>query len=163
MRIARIRVDLTADDINLLLLEWGTASVIRVTGVTSEGIRGQVKLLWWGVDFLAKPGMAVDGSATIEVSAFKLVPIPSALVEKRLREAMKDAPSGIDVIQQTLKVHLQSLLRPFGTNLNLAEFQCHDGYVRIGVDGLTLPRLQDLFAAIIEVGNGATGNGSNGV
>lgn len=139
VRISRVVIDLGIADLNEMLVDFLPDAKVRVTDIHEGGIIGQVKLLLWNIDFAARPNSSRPDELSIEVSASKLVPIPSLLVQKSLREAIKDAPNGIDVIQQALKVHLPSILNPLGIYVKIRELKCHNGFIRIGVEGIRLP------------------------
>jgi len=139
MRLSRVVIDVGISDLNEMLVEFMPDAKARVLDIQEQGIIGQVKLLLWNIDFVARPSSSKSDELAIEINASKLVPIPSAIVQRQLKEAIKEAPAGIDVIQQTLKVHLPSVLGPLGVNLAVRELSCHNGYVRLAVDGLSLP------------------------
>lgn len=128
-----------------MIAEFAPEAKITVTHVDESGIYGQVKLLLWNVDFVARLSCTAEGEVSIEVAAHKLVPIPGMIVNRQLREAVKDAPPGVDVIQQALKVHLPSLLRPFGASLGIQEIRTYSGYIRLKVDKVRLPNLKELL------------------
>ncbi|MBX6353557.1 MAG: hypothetical protein IRZ10_09510 [Thermoflavifilum sp.] len=139
MRISQVILHVSADDLNRAIAEFAPDTKARVTRIDSEGIHGEVRLWIWSVDLLLRPSVTADGQVAIEVSAQKLVPIPSAIVERQLRLAMKDAPAGVDVFQQALRVHLPSLLRPFGVSLALRELRTMDGYLRVAAEAVEFP------------------------
>jgi hypothetical protein len=147
LRISHVRVDLTADNLNSLIADLAADANIRITEVTPDGIRGQVKFLFWNVDFVARPASEVQHEVSIDVAAHKLVAIPDAIVNRQLREVVKDAPPGIDVIRNSLVVHVPSLLRTFGIDLKVKELQCHDGFVRLDVEDVELPAVMKLAGA----------------
>lgn len=141
VRISRITVDISVDDLNSLLTDFLPDGNLRITSMTPEGIFGQLKFLLWNVDFTAIPFSTSEQDMNIEVTAHKLVTIPTAIVQRQLREAVKDAPPGIDVISQTLRVNVTSLLKPFGVSLNVHELQTYDGFLRLTVSGIEVPGL----------------------
>jgi hypothetical protein len=149
VRISTVTIELSTEDINSLLEEFASETRIRLTDISPDGIRGHVKLFLWNVDFLAKPSFGIHSDVSLDVSAHKLVPIPSAIVQRQLKEAVKDAPPGVDVIRQALRVHLPSLLEPFGISLGLQELQCHQGFVRVTVDSVQLPKLKQLVSSVV--------------
>lgn len=148
MRISTVSIELSTEDINSLLEEFASEARMRLTNISPDGIRGQVKFFLWNVDFLAKPSFGINSEVSLEVSAHKLVPIPPAIVQRQLKEAVKDAPPGVDAIRQALKVHLPSLLQPFGISLGLQSLECHEGFVRITVDSVQLPKLKELISVV---------------
>ncbi len=132
MRVSQLGIRLTATDLNEAVAEFAPSVQLRVTEIREDGLHGQLKFLLWNIDFVAQPSAMQDGSTVyLDVSAHKLIPIPMTLVQYQLKEAMKDAPPGIDVIRQTIKVHLPSILKPFSASLRVREFECHQGYVSI--------------------------------
>jgi hypothetical protein len=147
VRISHICVDLTAEDINSLIADFAADANIRIVDVRPDGIRGQVKFLFWNVDFVARPSSDVEHEVCVNVAAYKLVAIPDVIVNRQLREVVKDAPPGIDVIRNSLVVHVPSLLRTFGIGLKVKELQCHDGFVRLDVEDVGLPALMKLMGA----------------
>jgi len=148
LRIHQVTFNLTADDLTSMIHEFAPEAKFRIADISPEGIHGQIKLLLWSVDFMARPRSTQDGVVSLEISASKLVPIPPALVQRQLKEAMKDAPNGIDVIQQALKVHLPSILGPFGIRLNIRELRCGDGVLHLAVEDIDLPTFQQLTQSI---------------
>jgi len=145
VRVSQVTIDLTSQDINEMIEEFAEDVKIQVTDIREDGIHGHVKLLLWNIDFTARPSTTGDGEVSLIVAAHKLVPIPSAIVERQLKSAVKDAPAGIDVIQQAIKVHLPSLLSPFGISLNVKELRAYQGFLRISVHGVQLPSLKQLL------------------
>ena len=145
MRISHITLTLTADDINSILEDFVPDGQIRVVDIIPDAIRGQVRFLWWNIDFIAKPATGPDAEVSIDIAAHKMVPIPAAIVNRQLKEAMRDAPPGIDVIRQSLKVRLSELLRPFGIDMQVSEFEALDGRVQIAVDNTSLTQLNALL------------------
>lgn len=139
MRISRVVIDLGIADLNEMLVDFLPDARLRVTDINENGIIGQVKLLLWNIDFAARPNSNRPDELSLEISASKLVPIPSMIVQRSLRDAIKDAPNGINVIQQALKVHLPSILNPLGIYVKIRELQCHNGFVRVGLEGIRLP------------------------
>jgi hypothetical protein len=145
VRVTHLTLDFTVDDLNQLLREFIPDSQLIITAIDRIGIRGQLRFMFWNVDFIARPFSPGADEVSIEITAHKLVPIPPAIIERQLREAIKDAPPGVDVLQQTLKLHVPSILEPFGVRLGIKELQTHEGFVRLAVSGLETPRLIDLF------------------
>lgn len=145
MRISHVTVDINTQDLNSLLEEFLPDSSVRIVDITESGIRGQVKLLLWSVDFIARPASG-DDDVSLDISAYKMIPIPSALVQRSLKEAIKDAPAGVDVIRQSLRVHLPALLGPLGIDMTVRELRVYDGYLRVTVDNVQLPKLNALLA-----------------
>lgn len=139
MRISRVVVDLGIADLNEMLVDFLPDAKIRVTDIHEGGIIGQLKLLLWNIDFAARPTSGRSDELSLEIAASKLVPIPSLIVQRSLRDAIKDAPNGIDVIQQSLRVHLPSILNPLGIHVKIRELACHNGFVRVGLEGIRLP------------------------
>ncbi|MBX5437545.1 MAG: hypothetical protein IRZ33_10070 [Alicyclobacillaceae bacterium] len=136
MRVSHIALDLSVQDLNSILAEWVEKVPLRIVDIDEAGIRGQVRLWWWNIDFTARPSVHNSSEIAVDISAHKLVPIPPALVHLHLREAVKDAPPGVDVIRQTLTVHLPSLLRPFGLSLAVQELRTGHGCLHIVVDNV---------------------------
>lgn len=147
MRISHVRVDLSADDINSLIADFAADSNVRITGIREDGIRGQVKFLFLDIDFIAKPFSNTENEASMDIAAHKLVAIPGAVVNRQLREAMKDAPPGIDVIRNSLVVHVPSLLSTLGIGMKIRELRCYDGYLRVHVEDVELPPFGKLAGA----------------
>lgn len=146
MRISNLDIKLTATDINELLEEFFPEVKIRITEIEEDGLHGQLKLLMWNVDFIAHPHADRDHEmVSLDVSAHKLVPIPTAIVERQLREAIKDAPYGIEVLREALKVHLPSILQPLGLSIRVREFKCYSGVLTLGVEQLNIPRIKELL------------------
>lgn len=141
VRISRITVDVSVGDLNSLLTDFMPEGHLMITSMTPEGIFGQLRFLFWNVDFTAIPFSTSEKEMNIEITAHKLVTIPTAIVQRQLREAIKDAPPGIDVISQTLRVNVANFLRPFGVSLNVHELQTYDGFVRLTVSGIEVPGL----------------------
>lgn len=148
MRIHQVTFNLTADDLTSMIHEFAPEAKFRIVDVSPNGIHGHIKLLLWNVDFIARPRSTEDGVVSLEISASKLVPIPPALVQRQLKEAIKDAPSGIDVIQQALKVHLPSILAPFAIQLNVRELRCGEGVLHLAVEDIDLPTFQQLTQSL---------------
>ncbi|QSO47744.1 hypothetical protein [Alicyclobacillus mengziensis] len=146
MKIHHVSIDLSIDDLNAMIREFVPDAKIRILSIDSDGVRGQVKLLWWSVDFLAIPLNGSDGTVSVDVSASKLVPIPSSLVERQLKEAVKSAPSGVDVIQQALKVHLPSILNPLGIGLTVKDISTDRGLLHVSLQSIDLPSFAQLTA-----------------
>ncbi|GMA57297.1 hypothetical protein GCM10025858_18000 [Alicyclobacillus sacchari] len=55
---------------------------------------------------------------------------------------MKDAPSGIEVLRQSLKLNVPSILEPLQISLNVEEFSCIDGSLLIRVSDCDLALLK---------------------
>lgn len=144
MKIHHVSVDLSIDDINSLVKEFIPDAKIRILSIDADGIRGQIKLLWWHVDFLAVPDKTSDGIVSVDISASKLVAIPSAIIERQLKEAVKSAPDGVNVIQQALKVHLPSILNPFGVSLTVQDISTDRGLLHVSIQSIDLPSLSQL-------------------
>ncbi|MCL6548188.1 MAG: hypothetical protein K6T30_04670 [Alicyclobacillus sp.] len=151
VRVSHICLDLDVRDLNTLLAEFLPEPDIRVVDIRTDGVHGHVRLWWWNIDFVARPCASGPAVIAVDVSAHKLVPIPSAIVHFHLREAMKDAPPGVDVIRQTLTVHLPSVLKPFGLSLEVQEFRAHDGYIRIVADNVEWNHAQRFFRRVDSV------------
>lgn len=139
MRASHITVDLTAEDLTDLVHDFAGDGKIVFESITEAGIKGQIKFLVWNVDFLAVPSCADEGDVSIEITAHKLVPIPPGLVERQLREAVKDAPAGIHVLEQALKVHLPSILSPLGISMSVRQLRTYDGFLRVALAQVKLP------------------------
>ncbi|WAH37024.1 hypothetical protein [Alicyclobacillus dauci] len=134
MRISHVNVQLSADDINGWITELAPDLKLRITDIKEDGVHGQLKILMWNIDFLARPHCYREREeVAVEISAHKLVPIPAAIVQRSLQEAMKDAPQGVDVLRQILKVHLPSILHPLGIALKVEDFTCREGHVVLNV------------------------------
>jgi hypothetical protein len=147
LRISHVRVDLAAEDINSLIADFAADANIHITHITPDGIHGQVKFLFWNIDFVARPSSDAENEVSVNVSAYKLVAIPDVIVNRQLREVVRDAPPGIDVIRNSLVMHVPSLLRTFGIGLKVKELQCHDGFVRLDVEDVEMPELAKLMGA----------------
>lgn len=145
MRISQISLRLTVEDINSILHDALPDAQLRVTEIVPGTIRGQVRFLFWNIDFVAQPAVGPDSQVSIDVSAHKMVPIPAAIVGRQLREAIKDAPPGVDVIQQSLRVRLPDLLRPFGVQIAITTFHAVDNAIEICVENVSIPELQALL------------------
>ncbi|MCL6627392.1 hypothetical protein [Alicyclobacillus shizuokensis] len=148
MRITHITLDFTVDDLNELLREFIPDSQLVITGIDRLGIHGQLRFLFWNVDFVAKPCSPSPEEVSIEVTAHKLVSIPPAIIERQLREAVKDAPDGVEVLQQALRLNVPLILQPFGIRLGIRELQTHDGFVRMALRDVETPRLMRLVRGI---------------
>jgi hypothetical protein len=157
VRLSQVIVYVSVDDLNRAIEELAPDAKARVVRIDGDGIHGEVRLWIWSIDFLARPSIGADGQVSIEVSAQKLVPIPSAIVERQLRMAVKDAPVGVDVIQQTLRIHLSSLLKPFGVSLALRELRTVDGYLRIAAEAVEFPAPVSRSAQLPQAQGGAGG------
>ncbi|GGJ07106.1 hypothetical protein GCM10010885_15340 [Alicyclobacillus cellulosilyticus] len=120
MRLSRMSVEVTADDLNSWLAALAPDAPVRVHAITPVGVHGQLKLWFWYIDFVAVPSCQ-DGVISLDIRAHKLVPIPAAWVQRQLREVVKDSPPGIEAFQQSLRVHLPSLCAPFGISLRVCE------------------------------------------
>ncbi|MFD1675584.1 hypothetical protein [Alicyclobacillus fodiniaquatilis] len=143
MRISHVSLQLTADDLNQWVQELAPDVKLRISEIREDGVHGQLKFLMWYVDFVARPHCYRDREEiAVEISARKLVPIPAAIVQRQLEEAMKDAPQGIEVLRQVLKLHVPSLLEPLNIGLNVRDFTCRDGRLLINVDDCELPFLK---------------------
>lgn len=148
MRIHHISLDLTAGDLTSMVQEFAPDAKFRITTITPEGIRGQVKLLIWSIDFVARPNHGQHDTVSVEITASKLVPIPNSIVQRQLKEAMRDAPPGIDVIQQALKVHVPSILEPFGVELRIRELRCLEGFLHLSLEDIALPAFTRLMSGV---------------
>ncbi|SFV03312.1 hypothetical protein [Alicyclobacillus macrosporangiidus] len=138
MRVSQISIVMDRDDLQDWMDELLPESGLRIVSITPEGIRGQVKLLWWHVDFLAVPSIPAPDTVAIDISAHKLVPIPSALVQRQLKEAVRDGPPGISVMEESLRVHLPSLLAGLGVHLHVRHLGCEQGRLTMSVEGLSV-------------------------
>ena len=136
MRIRRITLELDTEDINSIISDFLPEHQLQVTGIDADGIRGHLRFLLWNIDFIARPYSRSSDELNIDVTARKLVTIPPSIIQRQLREAMKDAPPGIDVMQQMLRVKFTSLLAPFGLSLKVEELQSLDGFVRVTLSGI---------------------------
>ncbi|MCF8567808.1 hypothetical protein LLE49_24095 [Alicyclobacillus tolerans] len=145
MRVRQISIELNAQDLNEMLDEFVPDAKIRVLDIHEDGIRGQLKLLLWNIDFVARPMSQSPDELSLDITASKLVPIPSALVQRQLKEAMRTAPSGIDVIQQAIKVHIPSILSPFGVSLSIRELKPYDGFLRLGLNDVRVPKFSQIL------------------
>jgi len=139
LHISNVTIDLCTDDLNSLIQDLAPDLKIRLTDIDDNGLHGHVKLLFWNIDFVARPAFTTSGEVALDVTAHKLVPIPGSLVQHQLKEAIKDAPAGIEVIQQSLRVHLPSLLAPLGMSLKVREITMMNGMLRIAVADAVLP------------------------
>lgn len=154
MRLSHLALELSVSDINELLREVAPDLKVRITEIDHDGIHGQLKLLIWNVDFTARPSCSAEQETlSIDIGARKLVPIPSPIVQRQLQEAVKDAPPGVDVIRQTLRVHLPSLLAPFGVSLKVKELRCGIGKVMLSVGDVALGELGSLMGRV-QIGAG---------
>jgi|GEM_PF-2776802 len=136
MRIRQISLEIDAGDINSIFADFLPDVPLRVTSIDQEGIKGQIHVLWWNIDFVAMPYSLTSDELNIDISARKLVSIPTSIIERQLREAMKDAPPGIDVRQQMLRVRFTPLLAPIGLSLQVEHVQPCNGYVQITLAGV---------------------------
>ncbi|MCL6633428.1 MAG: hypothetical protein K6T63_12450 [Alicyclobacillus herbarius] len=148
MRITHLTLDITVEDLNELLREFIPDSQLVITSIDRLGIHGQLRFLFWNVDFVAKPSSPNAEEVSIEVTAHKLVSIPPAIIERQLREAVKDAPEGVEVLQQALRLNVPLILQPFGVRLGIRELETHDGFVRIALRDLETPRLLNLVRGL---------------
>jgi hypothetical protein len=146
VRLSHLTLDLTAQDLTELVRDFSVEDKIMFDTITEDGIRGRIKLMVWSVDFVAVPSCTEEGEVSIDITAHKLVQIPPGIVERQLREAVKDAPAGIGVLQQALKVHLPSLLSPLGISMTVRQLKCYDGFLRIALARVQLPPPGDLMA-----------------
>ena len=146
MRISQLEFKLTTADLNELIYEFAPDVKIRITDIQEDGLHGQLKLLVWNVDFVARPSCDREKEElSLDISARKLINIPVQIVEHQLREAMKDAPQGIEVMRQTLKVHVPSILQPLGISLRIREFRCLNGVVTVAIEQVRVPDLKRLL------------------
>jgi hypothetical protein len=145
VRVSNITVELSAEDINELIAEFAPEVKIQIVAIDERGIHGQVKFMLWNIDFTAMPAATPNGQVSIEVAAHKLVAIPGPLVQRQLKEVVKDAPPGVDAIQQALRIHLPTLLQPFGASLVLDEFKPYPGYVRIKASKIQVENIKRLL------------------
>ncbi|WP_206832696.1 hypothetical protein [Alicyclobacillus fructus] len=128
MRISNVSVRLSADDLNSMIAEFAPDVPLRITAIRPDGVHGQFRFLMWNIDFAARPTCNPErGEIALEISARKLVNIPPAIVQMSLQEAMRDAPNGIEVLRQSLRLNVASLLEPLGISLKLGAFTCGDG------------------------------------
>lgn len=162
MRASHLTIDLTALDLADLVHDFIDDDKITFDTITESGIKGQVRFLVWNIDFLAQPSCNDDGEVSINITAHKLVPIPAGIVERSLREAVKDAPDGIEVLQQALKLNIPSLLSPLGINLSIRQLRAYDGFLRIALANLKLPSMHDLQATLKKRRGGGTGSSNGG-
>ncbi|MCL6517931.1 hypothetical protein [Alicyclobacillus sp.] len=139
MRVTQLSIVMERDDLQAWLDELWPSSGLRILSIGPEGVRGQVKLLWWHVDFLAVPAVPAPDTVALDISAHKLVPIPSVLVQRQLKEAVRDAPPGISVVEESLRVHLPSLLEGLGIHLHVRHLGCEPGRLTLSVEGLQVP------------------------
>lgn len=134
MRISNVSIKLTADDLNRWISEIAPEVKLRICDIQDDGIHGQFKFLMWNIDFLARPHCYREREEiAVEISAHKLVAIPASIVQRSLQEAMKDAPSGVEVLRQVLKLHVPSILEPLRIALKVEDFSCRNGAVVIDV------------------------------
>ena len=145
MRVSSISVELSAEDINELITEFAPKAKVQILSIDERGVHGQVKFLLWNIDFTAMPSAIPNGQVSIEVAAHKLVAIPGPLVQRQLKEVVKDAPPGVDAIQQALRIHMPTLLQPFGASLVLDEFKPYPGYVRIKASKIQVENIKRLL------------------
>lgn len=134
MRISNVSIRLTADDLNQWLIEAAPEVKLRIIEIKEDGIHGQFKFLMWNIDFLARPHCYKEREEiAVEISAHKLVNIPASIVQRSLQEAMKDAPTGVEVLRQILKLHVPSILEPLNIALKVEDFACRDGSIVLQV------------------------------
>lgn len=145
MRISQVSLQLSAEDLNAILVEFVPDAPVRVTAIEPDAIKGQIRLLFWHVDFIARPAVGLDSEVSIEISAHKMWAIPAAIVGRQLKEAIKDAPPGVDVIRQSLQVRLPELLRPLGIQLAITQFCALDGILQVTVENVSVPALKTLL------------------
>lgn len=139
MHISNVIIDLSIEDLNEFIADVAPDLKIHLNDIQPDGFRGHIKLLFWNIDFVARPSFTKNGEVALDVSAHKLVAIPGSIVKYQLKEAIKDAPPGIEVIQQSLRVHLPSILGPFGMALKVSELTMTPGMLRIGVENAVVP------------------------
>lgn len=143
MRISNVSFRLSAEDLNDIISETAPDVRLRITEIRDDGIHGYLRFLMWNIDFLARPYSNRDrDEIAVEISARKLVSIPPAIVNRSLQEAMKDAPTGIEVFRQSLKLHVPSILEPLGVKLTVEDFACRDGHVTVSVSNCDLALLK---------------------
>ncbi|EPZ50897.1 hypothetical protein [Alicyclobacillus acidoterrestris] len=146
MRISQVTIKLSADDINRMLQEFAPDVKLRIVEIRDDGIYGQFKFLMWNIDFIARPHSYKEREeVAVEVSARMLVPIPASIVERSLQEAVKDAPQGLEVLRQVLKLHVPTILSPFKIQLKVRDFSCHNGAVVIDVADCELGMLKGML------------------
>lgn len=127
MRISYMRFQFTVADLNAWLADLLPDVRIRIQDIKEGAVHGQLKFLMWNVDFVARPHCNKDrDEIALEISAHKFVAIPISIVERQLQEAMKDAPEGIEVLRQNLKVHVPSILEPLDIKLKVTDFACRE-------------------------------------
>lgn len=148
MRLSHLTIDLTATDLADLVHDFTDDDKITFDTITEGGVKGQIRFLVWNIDFIAQPSCNDDGEVSIDITAHKLVPIPAGIVERSLREAVKDAPAGIEVLQQALKVNVASLLSPLGVNVSIRQLKTYNGFLRIALADLKLPPMGELQATL---------------
>ncbi|GLG02558.1 hypothetical protein Alches_25990 [Alicyclobacillus hesperidum subsp. aegles] len=143
MRISNISFRLTKEDLNEMIAELAPDVRLRIVDIKSDGVHGQFRFLMWNIDFCARPYCNREkGEIAVEITARKLVNIPPALVQMSLQEAIKDAPSGIEVLRQSLKLNVPSILEPLQISLNVEDFSCVDGSLVIRVSDCDLALLK---------------------
>lgn len=144
MRISHVRFQFNVKDINGWLTDLVPDVKIRIQEIKGGAVHGQLKFLMWNVDFVAQPHCYNDrDEIAIEISAHKFVTIPVSIVERQLQEAMKDAPEGIEVLRQILKVHVPSILEPLKIHLKVSDFACRDNQLVLQIDDCDLEFLKD--------------------
>jgi len=146
MRISNVKIELTASDLNQWLAEVAPEVKLRIVEIKDDGIHGQFKFLMWNIDFLARPHCYVEREEiAVEISAHKLVNIPASIVQRSLQEAIKDAPTGVEVLRQILKLHVPSILEPLKIGLKVEEFSCRNGSIILQVADCELDFLKGLL------------------
>lgn len=140
MRVSHVEVRLSSADLNDWMAELSPDLKARIVDISESGVHGQIRLLVWNIDFVARPSAdwATD-TITLEISAHKLVNIPSALVERQLKEALKDGPPGVEVLRQSLRIHVPALLQPLGVTLRVKELRCQVGYLVLVLEQCRFP------------------------
>lgn len=140
MHLSHVEFQFSTQDINSLLTEVAPDLKARVVDIVEEGIRGQLRFLFWNIDFIAHPSCdAKTNCLLLDISAKKLVPIPGVVVNRQLQDAMRDAPSGVEVVRQSLKLHLPSILQPLGVGVDVKEIHMSDGMLRVVVENCKIP------------------------
>lgn len=154
MKVSHLELRLSSSDLNQMLAEIAPDVKVKILDIGDSGIHGQVKLLVWNIDFIAKPSADwASDAVNLDISAHKLVNIPSSIVERQLREALKDGPPGIEVLRQSLRVHVPSLIQPLGVELRVKDIHCQPGYLVLAVEQLQLALPQNLFQSHLLTAN----------
>lgn len=144
MRISHVCFQLTTDDLNGWLADLAPDFKLHIQEIRDGAVHGQLKFLMWNVDFVARPHCYKErDEIALEISAHKFVAIPVSIVERQLQEAMKDAPQGIEVLRQILKVHVPSILEPFNIHLKVTDFSCREGSLNIQIADCDLDFLKN--------------------